>query len=430
MKTNHVFLFVFLILGTSGCAQVGEFLSDLDATLGKGLDVISEKDKVTGAITLNIQSPEKAYEAGLKNFLKFEAESRKDNIRAYPSSHPIYRRAKNIYDRVIAVSHFRDSRDLKFAVYDADIFNAFATGGGHSAVFRGLMDACNDDELAYVIGHELAHNAAAHLEETKTYMSTRRLLGKDNREGYETVFGNVQEQEADKIGILYATLAGFNPNAGATTWSKFVTNDLSEYAYFRSHPANRERVQTNQYIAKQVSQYSIPNVKNPKFEDILNCNVLFCPAKRHAVEDGKGGGFLKALELLMVTVANNQKAKNELQKQRREIAYAAPNIEWRPGWMTFSGTVQRHENTAGLSFGLSGDRGVFYYTHNDKILKGSMKLVDEDDEGYVYRWRDDYGRGNLYLYPYTDGSMRGEMYMDDGPDYEQKLGKWIGSPSQ
>ena len=96
------------------------------------------------------------------------------------------------------------------------MWQALAFGGGHSVVIKGLADGTTDDELAYVIGHELAHNAASHVEESEAITKARKALSKDTGYGYTTVHTNIAEQEADRIGIVYASLAGFDPIGSVT----------------------------------------------------------------------------------------------------------------------------------------------------------------------------------------------------------------------
>jgi hypothetical protein len=83
------------------------------------------------------------------------------------------------------------------------------------------------------------HNAAAHVSESQSFMKMRSVLSKENREGYETVHTNVNEQEADRIGIIYSTLAGFDPKGSVSVWQKKSTNDPNRFSYFRSHPKGK-----------------------------------------------------------------------------------------------------------------------------------------------------------------------------------------------
>ena len=98
------------------------------------------------------------------------------------------------------------------------------------------MKQTNDDELAYVIAHELAHNTAGHIEESY-FLKAKDVFGDKPSSGYTTAFTNVNEQEADRIAIVYTALAGFDPRGSATIWEKQFQG-IEQYAFYRSHPAN------------------------------------------------------------------------------------------------------------------------------------------------------------------------------------------------
>ena len=72
----------------------GEFLSNVDKTLGSVVDEISKRDAVTGAITLNTKKPEESYVDGLRLFLIVETEAAKQGIYPFSTEHPTYQRVK------------------------------------------------------------------------------------------------------------------------------------------------------------------------------------------------------------------------------------------------------------------------------------------------------------------------------------------------
>ena len=55
--------------------------------------------------------------------------------------------------------------------------NAFASGGGNYFVLQGLLNATNDAELAFIIGHEIAHSSAGHIEEAESFVSAKDVVG-------------------------------------------------------------------------------------------------------------------------------------------------------------------------------------------------------------------------------------------------------------
>ena len=66
---------------------------------------------------------------------------------------------------MIAASHFRDADTPELAVIDDPMWNAFATTGGRTVFFMGLVESSTDEEIAVVMGHELAHSSLSHITE-------------------------------------------------------------------------------------------------------------------------------------------------------------------------------------------------------------------------------------------------------------------------
>jgi metalloendopeptidase OMA1, mitochondrial len=141
------------------------------------------------------------------------------------------------------------AEDWEFTVLNSGSVNAFATGGGKVVVYERLIDRCvvdgkiDEDMLASVIGHEMAHNVRRHLiqkesiagsmdwilehlKEIKGELSETEL-GK-LKELARARFTRIQEFEADLLGALYATRAGFDGFGGATRWMEMQAKDPSQ----------------------------------------------------------------------------------------------------------------------------------------------------------------------------------------------------------
>ncbi|MEY8096039.1 M48 family metalloprotease [Falsihalocynthiibacter sp. S25ZX9] len=128
------------------------------------------------------------------------------------------------------------------------------------AVTISLLDEVqNDDELAFVIGHEAAHHVAGHLEQQMAMASqgamlgsfTATILGADP-EAIETArdigafvgsrqFSKQHELEADQLGALIALEAGFDPEIGVAYFTRIP--DPGE-EFLGSHPSNADRIET------------------------------------------------------------------------------------------------------------------------------------------------------------------------------------------
>ena len=157
-------------------------------------------------------------------------------------------------------------------------------------------------------------------------------------------------------------------------------------------------------------------------------------------EDGSGGGILKTLEVLSDYYIKNKQAKEEKKRQAQEIAKAQqllakkrletpPKINW-AGTVAYryEGKINRHNQISGNSFGFSRDlsQGKFAYNFNGQLVVGNLVLHSANKDGYWFRWNDKWGQGFVLLQEYTDGSMRGNIYMDDGTNPGKLMGQFGG----
>ena len=154
----------------------------------------------------------------------------------------------------------------EFVVFDEpDTINAFALPGGKVGVYSGLLDlVASDDELAIVMGHEIAHVTARHGAERMSEGVAAAMLGvavdvyaKDSRNhdlvlaaygigasGAMLKFSRNNESEADYIGIRYAAKAGYDPRAAITFWQKMEKESKGSKvpAFLSTHPSNERRI--------------------------------------------------------------------------------------------------------------------------------------------------------------------------------------------
>jgi len=436
---RNLLVIVFLLLSTSVFAEESSFWSKTDEFLLKGTEWISKKDKITGMRSLNTTTDKEAKKRGIQQLNWYVQYAKKNNIKVFKSGDAEYERVQNIFDRVIKSSHYKNDKDIRFEVIDFEDENAMAFGGGYFVVLTGLMKVANDDELAYVIAHELAHNSAGHIEEQEHYMRMKDVFGDKPTSVEKTVFTNISEQEADRVGIVYTALAGFDPCASATYWEKQKTN-ISSYAFFRTHPANPQRAGANRKACGVVNKYYTKGQVNPNVDKILKCNELFCNSKGLNLKGGEGGGVVALLGVFADTYSKNEEVKKEKKKQEREIAQSKaiiakqrlenpPKVNWQQGqWNVYKGSINRHNQKSGLNFGLNANyrQGQFFYNFNNKIEQGFLDFKSQNQYGYWFSWRDKWGSGLVKLKEYTDGSLRGSIYMNDGTNPGKLMGEFVG----
>ncbi|MBI1285382.1 MAG: M48 family metalloprotease [Thiobacillus sp.] len=187
-------------------------------------------------------------------------------------------RVRRITDRLIAEAKlmYPPSRDWKWsvAVIDEPTLNAWCMPGGKMAIYTGIIQKLklSDDEIAQVMGHEIAHALLGHgRERMSRAMATQGglmigsiVVGQDlsvlapvadialtlpnSREG---------ESEADRYGVELAARAGYDPHAAVSLWKKMSAADGNGPPQFLStHPSPDNRiVALNALVPKMMPIY-------------------------------------------------------------------------------------------------------------------------------------------------------------------------------
>ena len=297
--------------GGSDCVRADQ-QSNLKASVKKPktkqndsfLDAISKTDAITGKRSLNIQSEIDTYNKGRAALRGIVDTYKEQGYVLFKPGDPDFDRVKRITDRIVAASHYANRPGIYFEVVDSPEINAFATGGGFFAVHSGLMKRLNDDELAFVIAHELVHNVAGHIEEDLPMM----LLNLRNGKSAAVAFTNVQEQEADKVALIYSALAGYDPCASVSIGGK-----LRFQLYESTHPSTLRRVATNKYNCRKVKKYRVPGKVSPDVQKVLQCNELFC--NKGGSKSTIGGVFE------LITDTAEKQLRLELERQIQQLQY-------------------------------------------------------------------------------------------------------------
>jgi len=187
----------------------------------------------------------------------------------------------------------------EMAIFDSKAVNAFAMPGGKIGVMVGILKAAqNQDQLAAVIGHEIAHVTADHSKERASRGKLSNvgiqvaavLLGGGHQgatyTAYEALnqgaafgimlpFSRKQESEADVIGLKYMAKAGFDPRAAVPLWQNMSDEAGEARAEFIStHPSSDKRIDSlvSQWIEalplynQAIQEGRIPNCIPPQTE--------------------------------------------------------------------------------------------------------------------------------------------------------------------
>lgn len=145
--------------------------------------------------------------------------------------------------------------------------NAFCMPGGKIVVYEGLLGiVSSDDELAVVVGHEVAHAVAKHSNErmsqqlmaqygaailgqavsnrsTAVQQLATSVYGIGAQYGVMLPFSRKHESEADYMGLVFMTMAGYNPDVAVGFWQKMSAGGSGSVPEFMStHPSDATRI--------------------------------------------------------------------------------------------------------------------------------------------------------------------------------------------
>ena len=175
------------------------------------------------------------------------------------------RRLQRIQQDLLPHSYkFNDrAKDWKWEVnvIDAKTINAFCMPGGKIAFFTGIIKQLNlsDDEVAMVMGHEIAHALREHARERMAkstivnygsqiiggllFGQTGQYLGQQAGGLLSLKFSRDDETEADLVGMELAARAGYDPRSGVTLWEKMSqASKGAPPAWFSTHPSSASRI--------------------------------------------------------------------------------------------------------------------------------------------------------------------------------------------
>ena len=185
------------------------------------------------------------------------------------TSGPTYERLKLIANRLIPQTEaFRDDTrqwDWRLTLIDAPTLNATCAPGGKITFYTGIIEQLNltDDEIAAIMGHEIAHALREHGRERVSQAAAQNVLvniamavagpygsavsAANQVAQYAIVLPNSRENEteADAIGLELAARAGYNPMGAITVWQKMLkaTKGNSSPEFLSTHPSGETRIE-------------------------------------------------------------------------------------------------------------------------------------------------------------------------------------------
>jgi predicted Zn-dependent protease len=183
----------------------------------------------------------------------------------------------------------------EFNVVDDPTVNAWCMPGGKIVFYTGILPVANgEDGVATIMGHEVAHAVAKHGDERMTQQLAIFFgsVGLDwalqnepqtTRDIFLTAYGvgsslgslaysRTHEYEADKLGMVFMAMAGYDPSKAISFWQKMAQQGGQQQPEFLStHPNDQNRIKALQEFLPTAQEYY----------------------KGSAVQPGKSGGTIK-----------------------------------------------------------------------------------------------------------------------------------------
>lgn len=171
--------------------------------------------------------------------------------------------------------------NYEFSLVQSKEINAWCMPGGKVAVYSGILPVTkNEAGLATVMGHEIAHAIAHHAAERYSQLTLAQagggLLGAavgGASQGTQQIIGQLygiggqlailkysrnQESEADRLGIIFMAMAGYNPDNAVLFWERMVAAKSSSGAppeFLSSHPSDESRIAAIRKLLPEARKY-------------------------------------------------------------------------------------------------------------------------------------------------------------------------------
>jgi putative metalloprotease len=193
-----------------------------------------------------------------------------------PPDHPHTRRLQKLTNHIEPI----DGKAFSFKVYLSPKVNAFAMADGSIRLYSGLMDLLEDDELQFVIGHEMGHVVKKHIKNkirlAYAGSAVRKAIASQQNEAGEIArstlgalaqsllnaqYSQQEEREADDYGVEYLQQKGYGQQPAISALLKLATLG-NDHSFLSSHPAPEARAQRLRQKALSpppVQQVSLPD---------------------------------------------------------------------------------------------------------------------------------------------------------------------------
>ena len=187
--------------------------------------------------------------------------------------------AVEAYYKYVGMESALSGYSWEFNLIDDPQVNAFCMPGGKIVVYTGILPYTQDENgLAVVLGHEVAHAVAKHANERMSQQMVAQygaagldaVLSKSSsavKSVGQTVFGvgaqygvllpysRKQESEADHLGLIFMAIAGYSPQVAVPFWQRMSQQGSSTPEFMSDHPSDNTRIAAIQKEIPEAMEY-------------------------------------------------------------------------------------------------------------------------------------------------------------------------------
>lgn len=169
----------------------------------------------------------------------------------------------------------------EFNLVESEEVNAWCMPGGKVVVYSGILPVTKDESgLAVVMGHEIAHAIAEHGNERMSHVLVKQLGGmalskaleekpEQTQQLWMAAFGvgaqlgvllpysRLHESEADRLGLIFMAMAGYDPNAAVGFWERMakMKGGQAPPEFLSTHPSGEKRIRNIKSLIPEAMQY-------------------------------------------------------------------------------------------------------------------------------------------------------------------------------
>jgi predicted Zn-dependent protease len=265
---------------------MNRFLTFITATT---LLIACAKNPITGRNQLALLNETELQSMAAQEYQQFLSQNRVVSANASRDAEMVRRVGNRL---VTAINSYYAQQGLtkelanyqwEFNLVNDNQINAWAMPGGKTVVYTGLLPVTqNEAALAVVMGHEIAHSLAKHGNERMSQVMVAQGIGAvggvltSGNAQVANIFNNVygpaaqvgvllpnsrnQELEADKYGLIFTAMAGYNPEEAIPLWERMAQASSGQKPpeFLSTHPAESTRIERLRKFMPEAKKYYRP----------------------------------------------------------------------------------------------------------------------------------------------------------------------------